>query len=86
MAAENILGLLGFGAFSVFFLTIMLIGLIEVLGKFYGTYSSLVRDDLTSEQRLIYLVLIWFVPFGWGLYLLLGKQKTAELFSDVEFL
>lgn len=86
MAAENLLGLLGFGAFSLFFITVMVLGLIELLGKFYGTYSSLIREDLSSEQRIIYLALIWFIPFGWIIYILLGTEKTAELFSEVEFL
>lgn len=83
---EELLGLIGVGAFGMFFITMMLIGLIDVLGKFYGTYHSLIRDDLSGEQRIIYLALIWFIPIGWGIYFLLGKEKTADLFSEVDFL
>ncbi len=73
-------------AFVSFFLLALLLGAIELLGKVYGTFRCLVRDDLSSEQRLIYLLLIWFVPLGWLIYLLLGEEKTGELFSTVEFL
>lgn len=84
MAAEELIGgffALGFGAI---FIGALLIGLIELLGKIYGTFRCLVRDDLSSEQRLIYLVLIWFVPLGWLIYLLLGTERTQRLFSEVE--
>jgi hypothetical protein len=84
MVAENIIeGLFAIG-FSFFFLGAMFLGLIEFLGKIYGTFRCLVRDDLTSEQRLIYLAIIWFVPLGWLIYLLLGTERTQQLFSEVE--
>lgn len=83
---EELFGLLGFGAFSMFFIAAMLLALVETIGKLYGTYHSLVREDITGEQRIIYLGVIWFIPFGWALYILLGKEKTAELFSEVDFL
>ena len=84
--AGELAGMIGFGVFSTFFLGALLIGFIELLGKVYGTYDSLVRDDLTQEQRIIYLLIIWFIPFGWIIYILLGKEKTSELFSEVSFL
>ncbi|MFB6144927.1 MAG: PLDc N-terminal domain-containing protein [Candidatus Nanohaloarchaea archaeon] len=43
------------------------------------------RKDLSSEQRLIYLLLIWFIPFGWIIYFLLGEERTQQLFADLEF-
>ncbi|MBC5792780.1 MAG: hypothetical protein H8Z69_01950 [Nanohaloarchaea archaeon] len=76
-----------FGAgFGFLFLFILALGVIELIGKIYGTYNSLSRNDLTSEQRLIYLGIIWFIPLGWLIYLILGKKKTGELFSEVKFL
>lgn len=84
MPVEEIIGLLGFGAFSMFFIGAMLLGLIEVVGKVYGTFRCLVRGDLISEQRVIYLLLIWFIPLGWLIYFLLGTERTQRLFSDVE--
>lgn len=84
--AGDLAGLIGISLFGTVFLGILLIGLIELLGKVYGTYDSLVREDLTGEQRIIYLLVIWFIPFGWAIYIVLGKEKTAELFSEVKFL
>jgi len=62
----------------------LLYGFIELVGKLYATYRVLVRGDLTSEQRIIYLVIIWFIPLGWLIYLVLGTEKTQQLFADVE--
>lgn len=84
MAAENIIGVLGVGVFSLFFIGAILLGLIEFIGKVYGTFRCLVRNDLTSEQRLIYLAIIWFVPLGWAIYFLLGTDRTQQLFAEVE--
>jgi hypothetical protein len=86
MVAEAVFGLLGLGAFSIFFLGSLLVGLIEIVGKVYGTFRCLVREDLTGEQRIIYLLIIWFIPFGWLIYFLLGTERTQRLFSDIEFL
>lgn len=72
--------------FSIFFLFVVLLSLVELAGKVYGTYRVLVRKELSSEQRIIYLVVIWFVPLGWLIYFLLGREHTAELFSEVRFL
>ncbi len=62
----------------------VLFGIVEMLGKVYGTFHSLAREDLAAEQRMIYLLLIWFVPFGWAIYLVLGKDRTSKLLSEVE--
>ncbi|MFQ3275314.1 MAG: hypothetical protein ACI9LV_000342 [Candidatus Nanohaloarchaea archaeon] len=86
MVLENLVGLLGFGAFSAFFLSSMLLGLIEIVGKVYGTFRCLIREDLTSEQRIIYLLLIWFIPLGWLVYFLLGTERTQRLFADIDVL
>lgn len=86
MALENLLGFLGMGAFGFVFLTAFAFSIIELLGKIYGTYNTLVREDLTGEQRIIYLAAIWLIPFGWAVYLVLGKEKTRELFEDIRFL
>lgn len=83
---EQIIGAIGASIFGLFFLGALLIGLIELLGKVYATYHSLVREDLTTEQILIYLAVIWFIPLGWIIYLLLGKERTSDIFSEVEFL
>lgn len=82
---EILAGLFGLG-FSIFFIGAMLVGLIDFLGKLYTSFDSLTRDALTSEQKLIYLAIIWFIPFGWLFYILLNEEKTEELFSEVEFL
>lgn len=86
MVIENLIGILGFGAAGAFFLGSLLIGLIEIVGKVYGTLRCLVREDLTSEQRIIYLLVIWFIPLGWLIYFLLGTERTQRLFSDIRFL
>lgn len=86
MAAEQLIeGLFALG-FSVFFLGAMTLGFIEFLGKVYATYRCLVREDLTGEQRMIYLGIIWFIPLGWLIYLLLGTERTQNLFSEVDIL
>lgn len=72
--------LFGLGAF--FFAGIL--GLLEFIGRIYGTYRCLVRRDLTVEQRIIYLLLIWFIPLGWAIYFLLGTERTQQLFSEVD--
>lgn len=72
--------------FSFFFMGAMLLGLIEFVGKVYGTFRCLVREDITGEQRITYLLIIWFLPLGWLIYLLLGTERTQQLFSDVKFL
>jgi len=64
----------------------LLFGLVEAIGRIYGTFRCLVRKDLTSEQRIIYLLLIWFIPLGWLIYFILGTERSQELFSDVDFL
>ena len=84
--AGEILGLIGLGAFSMFFIGLMAISFIEFIGRIYGTFRCLVREDLSGEQRIIYLGLIWFIPFGWLIYFLLGTEKSSDLFSGVEFL
>jgi hypothetical protein len=78
--------LIGLGAFGFLFGGAFLLGLVEFLGKVYGTYSCFARQDLSGEQRIIYLAIIWFIPFGWLIYLVLGKERTKKTFSEVEFL
>jgi hypothetical protein len=84
MAAEQIIEGLFAAGFGLFFIGAIILGLIEFIGKVYGTFRCLVREDLTGEQRLIYLIIIWFVPLGWIIYLLLGTERTQNLFSDVK--
>lgn len=85
MVLEILGGLLAAG-FASLVLGVLLFGVIELAGKIYGTFRCLVRKDLSSEQRIIYLLLIWFVPLGWLVYFLLGHERTGKLFSDVDFL
>lgn len=84
--AGELAGLLGVGIFGFFFVGILLVSLIELIGKVYCTHHSLTRDDLTNEQIIIYLLIIWFVPLGWVIYLLLGQERTEDMFSDLDFL
>ncbi|WP_414836804.1 hypothetical protein [Candidatus Nanohalococcus occultus] len=72
--------------FGTVILTAVLVSLAELLGKLYTTFDSLVREDLSSEQKIIYLVLIWLIPLGWAIYLILGREKTAELFEEMRFI
>jgi hypothetical protein len=83
---EGLIGVLEFGAFSAIFFGGLLVGLVEFLGKLYGTFSCISHEDLSGEQRIIYLVIIWFIPFGWLAYIIAGKERTRETFSEVEFL
>ena len=78
--------IIGFGIFSAIFGGAFLLGLIEFIGKIYGTYSCLSRQDLTGEQRIIYLAIIWFIPLGWLIYIILGEERTRNNFTDVNFL
>lgn len=82
MALEPLIGFFAIGSFAF----AALLGLIELLGRIYGTFRCLSRRDLTSEQRIIYLVLIWFVPLGWLVYFILGTERTQRLFADVDVL
>ena len=84
MAAEQLIEAVFALGFSVIFLGAMVLGFIEFVGKVYATYRCLVREDLTGEQRLIYLGVVWFVPLGWLIYLLLGTERTQNLFSEVD--
>jgi len=84
MAAERFIEALFAAGFSFFFLGSIILGLIEFVGKVYGTFRCLVREDLTGEQRLIYLAIIWFIPLGWLIYFILGTEWTQQLFSEVE--
>lgn len=84
MVLENLIELLTFGAFGSAFVGTFIFGAIEFLGRIYGTYRCLVREDLTAEQRLIYLVLIWIIPLGWLIYFLLGTERTQRLFAEVD--
>ena len=86
MIVETLPHIVTFGAAGIAFLATLAFGAVELLGKIYGSYRCLDRGDLTSEQRLIYLGLIWIVPFGWLIYFLLGTERTQQLFSDTEFL
>jgi len=63
-----------------------LLGLIEILGKIFATYKIISRGDLSGEQRIIYLVITWFIPLGWLIYLLLGTKRTRRAFSELDFL
>lgn len=81
--ADILPGILAAG-FGAFFLVVLALSLVELLGKIYGTFRCLVRDELTSEQRVIYLLLIWFIPLGWLVYFLLGAERTGELFSEID--
>ncbi len=74
---------LGLGFFSAFLLS-GLIGVIYFVGQIYTSYKTLARNDLTSEQRIIYLLIIWLIPLGWIIYLILGTEKTQRLFSDIK--
>lgn len=86
MVLEQVVaGLIGTGMFWIA-AVFAFFGLVELIGKVYGTFRCLVRNDLTSEQRIIYLLLIWFIPLGWLIYFLLGTERTQQLFSEVDFL
>jgi len=84
--AGELAGIIGIGIFGFFFIGVLLVSLIELIGKTYATYQSLKREDLTNEQLVIYLLVIWFIPLGWVIYLLLGKERTADMFNDLDFL
>ena len=86
MATEEIIGALFALSFGGLFLLAVTWAFVELVGRIYGTYRCFVRDDLSSEQRIIYLLLIWFIPFGWLIYFILGTEKTQQLFAEAEFL
>lgn len=83
MSSEILLPLIGLSA-SIAVMGTMLIGVIDLLGKLYVTYDILRRNDLSSEQILIFLLLVWLLPAVWAIYLLIGRKRTGELFSSIE--
>lgn len=86
MGTEQIIEGLFAAGFGIIFVGTAVLGAIEFIGKVYATFRCLVREDITGEQRIIYLGIIWFVPLGWLIYLLIGTERTQQLFSEVEFL
>lgn len=71
----------GIGCLPAFFLTLVLI-FIPVLGHIILTFMIL-GDDLSSGEKLLWLVIVWVVWFvGPFLYLLLGQRRN-RLFSQI---
>lgn len=66
---------------------LILLVMLTVLGGLVLTVAvgvhALVRKDLTGTQRIIWILIAIFVPFGALVYFLLGRARTAELFRDV---
>ena len=67
------LGLLGTGCLVLIVLFIPLVGHIILTVMIIG-------DDLTSSEKLLWLVLVWLVPIvGPLLYLLFGQKRNRLL-------
>jgi uncharacterized membrane-anchored protein YitT (DUF2179 family) len=78
MAAEFVFG---FGFLAFFFFALMsLAGFVLPL---VAAVHVLVRDDLEDLQRLVWLLVVVFIPFLWLVYFALGKERTANLFDDL---
>lgn len=75
------LGLMG-GPETIFILVPLLIFAGFVL-TVAAVIHALVRDDLTGIQRLIWILISVFIPFGALVYFLLGRTRTRDLFRDV---
>lgn len=65
-----------FGLFALF-------GILGFVLAFAAAIHALVRDDLGGIQRLIWIALAMFIPFGGLVYFLLGRARTRELFRDI---
>lgn len=74
------------GAFILVFAFGVLAATVMLAGQILATYNAYVRDDLSTEQKLVFVVLFWLVPFMWLVYFLLGTEKTSTLMDDMEFL
>ncbi|HWH08859.1 MAG TPA: PLDc N-terminal domain-containing protein [Candidatus Thermoplasmatota archaeon] len=77
-------GLVGMGfAEGALILVILLVVLGGLVVTVAAVVHALVRDDLAGVQRLAWLAIVVFVPFGALVYLLLGRRRTAAMFRDV---
>jgi hypothetical protein len=71
----------GIGCLPAGLLTLVLI-FIPILGHIILTFMIL-GDDLSGGEKLLWLIIVWLVPFlGPFLYLLLG-QRSNRLFSQI---
>ncbi len=64
-------------------LSIQAVGAIvlDLVGRVFATGHCLARDDLSGKQTVVYLLVVWIVPYIWIVYLLLGKERTAQFLS-----
>lgn len=71
-----------FGLFNV-------VGTLSLVLIVVAVAHALTRDDLTSEQRLVWVAVSVFatpiLAVGALVYLALGRERTAGLFRDLRF-
>lgn len=65
-------------------IAVLAVSLLYVLGILYATYHCLIRENLEIQWKAVYLLLIWLVPLGWLIYLLLGTGRVRSLFSEAD--
>lgn len=73
----------GFGIAGLFFLLVLVsVGLVV-----WAIVDALVRPDLTGLQRLVWILIAFFVnflvPIGAIAYLVMGRERTAKVFEDL---
>lgn len=69
-----------FGVFGVLFGALALLSFVL---QIVAAVHVLVRDDMEDLQKLVWVLLVVFVPFLWLVYFLLGKERTAAIFDDL---
>lgn len=69
-----------FGAVGILF---VLAGLLSFVLQIAAAIHVLVRDDMEDLQKLVWILLVVFVPFLWLVYFLLGKERTGDIFDDL---
>lgn len=75
-----------FGSFVTAFLVFLLGGLLLFLGQIWGTYNAFTREDLSNEQKLVFIAAFWIFAPTWIVYLFLGRERTSRILDGLDFL
>jgi hypothetical protein len=64
------------GFFWALFAGMFFLGIIHLVGQLVALIDILRREDpqLTGDSRLLWVLIVIFVPFGWLLYFVIGRR------------
>jgi hypothetical protein len=65
-----------FGLFWTFFLFAAVLGIVHFVGQLLALLDILRREDpqLLGDSRLLWVLIVIFVPFGWLFYFIVGRR------------